>query len=227
MAADRGTAQPEPLDAVLELLSRQIRMLQRDRRERDEAIRMSGHPLGQPLVLDLHDPAREVAIGCVPPVAIDTERLNIEPLLVHDLQARWAQHIVPAASPSTTASASVAREACTFDDVRHLRHEAVTVDVDHLDALAPHEHLAAPGRGGPNRSGAGIREPAAHEHSGRRAHYTLEEVSAIRHVYLSRMTKPFRANILCLIMSQVRSKAARPDTTGPRETAENRQQRKS
>ena len=49
--ADRGAAQAEPLDAVLELLGRQIGMLQRHRRERDEAIGMCRHPLGQSLVL--------------------------------------------------------------------------------------------------------------------------------------------------------------------------------
>ena len=71
VTADRRAAQSQLLDAVLQLLGRQIGMLQGDRRERDKAIRMSGHPLGEPFVLDLHDPAREVAIGRVPPVAVD------------------------------------------------------------------------------------------------------------------------------------------------------------
>ena len=108
VAANRGAAQPQPLDAVLQLLSREIGMLQRDRRERDKAIRVGSHPLREPFVLDLHDPAREVTIGGVPPVAIDAERLDVEPLFVHDLQACGAQHaVVPAAAASATASAAL------------------------------------------------------------------------------------------------------------------------
>src|SRR6185295_11661769 len=98
---------------------REVRMLERHRRERDKAIRVSGYPLGQPFVLDLHDTAREVAIGRVPPVAVDAERLHVEPLLVHDLQTRGAEHAVVAAAAATTsasaaASASVAREGRPF-----------------------------------------------------------------------------------------------------------------
>jgi len=85
VAADGGAAQPQPLDGILQLLGRQIGMLQRDRRERDKTIRMRHNPLREPFVLDLHDPAREVAIGLIPPVAIDAQRLNVETLLVHQL----------------------------------------------------------------------------------------------------------------------------------------------
>ena len=45
----------EPLDAVLELLGGQLGMLQRHRRERDEAIGMRRHPCGEPLVLRRDD----------------------------------------------------------------------------------------------------------------------------------------------------------------------------
>src|SRR5206468_7978300 len=108
VTADRRAAQTKPLDRIVKLFSRQIRMLQRDGRKRDEAIRMRGHPCREPLVLDLDDAAREIAIGGVPPVAVDAERLHVEPLLVHELQARGTQDVVPSAASAT--SARVARE---------------------------------------------------------------------------------------------------------------------
>ena len=49
VAADRRAAQPELLDAVIELLGRQIRELQRHRRQRDEPILVIGHPLAPAL----------------------------------------------------------------------------------------------------------------------------------------------------------------------------------
>jgi hypothetical protein len=82
VTANRRTAQAQLLDAMLELLGRQIRMLQGDRRERDEPIRVRRHPFRQPVVLDLHDPPREVAIGGVPPIPVDRQRLYVDALLI-------------------------------------------------------------------------------------------------------------------------------------------------
>ena len=86
VSADRGAAQAEPLDAVLELLGGEIGILQRDRRERDEAIGMRRDPLREPLVLRPDDPPRQIAIGGVPPEAVDGQRLHVDALLIHDLQ---------------------------------------------------------------------------------------------------------------------------------------------
>ena len=52
MGADRHAAQPELLDAVFELLDRQIRVLHGDSREGHEAIRVRGDDFGELLVLD-------------------------------------------------------------------------------------------------------------------------------------------------------------------------------
>ena len=52
-AADADAAQAELLDAVLELLGGEVGMLQRHRREGDEAVGIGGAELGQLLVLDL------------------------------------------------------------------------------------------------------------------------------------------------------------------------------
>ena len=54
-AADAGAAQPELLDAVLELLGGEVGILQRDRRERDEAVGLRRAHLRELLVLDLDE----------------------------------------------------------------------------------------------------------------------------------------------------------------------------
>ena len=154
-------------------------MLQRHRRERDKAIGMSGHPFRQPLVLDLHYPAGKVAIGRIPPVAIDAQRLKIESLFVHDAQTLRAKAAVRAAAP---APSRIARQVRPFDDVRHLRHGAMTVNIDHLDAPASHEDLPAHSGSRLRRSDAGICDAAfRHKQSSRRARHGLEEIPAIRH----------------------------------------------
>ena len=135
--ADRGAAQAEPLDPVLELLGRQIGMLQGDRRHRDEAIGVCRHPLRESLVLRPHDPAREVAIGRVPPVAVDAQRLDVDALLIHDLQTLRAEDV----RPGTAAHACQRR---ALDDVLH-GDDAVRVHVDHAR------------RGGHPPSPAGVR----------------------------------------------------------------------
>ena len=57
--AHRGAAQPKLLDGVLQLLRRELGKLERDRRERDEAVRVGGAVLGEALVLDAHHPLGE------------------------------------------------------------------------------------------------------------------------------------------------------------------------
>ena len=58
-------------------------MLQRNGRQRDESIRMRGHPLRQPLVLGADDGPRQVTVGGIPPVPVDRQRLDVDALLVH------------------------------------------------------------------------------------------------------------------------------------------------
>src|SRR5207245_5232800 len=65
-AADPGAAQPVLLHALLELLGGEVGVLQRHRREGDEALGIRGARLGELLVLDLDDLAGEIAVRGVP-----------------------------------------------------------------------------------------------------------------------------------------------------------------
>jgi len=69
-------------DAFLQLLGGEVRVLQRHRREGDEALRVRRAGLGELLVLDLDDLSRDVAVRRVP-IRIDAERLDVDALLVH------------------------------------------------------------------------------------------------------------------------------------------------
>src|SRR5205823_14636246 len=71
-AADAGAAQAELPDAVLELLYGEIRELQRDRSEGDEALGLGGADLGQLFILDADQLRDEIALGRIP-VGIDAE----------------------------------------------------------------------------------------------------------------------------------------------------------
>ena len=132
---------PSLLDGFVQLLGRQIRMLQRDRRQPDEAIRMRRTPGRQFFVLQRDDLAGQVAIRPVPP-RVDADRLNIDALLVHVPQTLGSQDEIPAAEQVLEG----ARERRVLDDVLDLRNEAVTVHVHHLDATPPDGDLAAPHR---------------------------------------------------------------------------------
>ena len=87
MGADRHPAQPELLDAVFELLDGQLRVLHGSGRESDEAIRMRRAQLGELLVLRFDEFFGEVAVGLVPE-RIDADRLDVDALRVHLLDAR-------------------------------------------------------------------------------------------------------------------------------------------
>ena len=65
-AAEAGTAQAVPLDAVLELLDRKVRVLQGDAGEGDKPVGMGRADLGEGLVLDPDDLGRDVPVGAVP-----------------------------------------------------------------------------------------------------------------------------------------------------------------
>ena len=92
-AGDRHAAQAQLLDAVFELLHGQIGMLHRDGGEGDEAVRMRCDELGEFLVLQLDQLVGDVALGVIPE-RIDADRLHVDALLVHGLEAIGADHKV-------------------------------------------------------------------------------------------------------------------------------------
>ena len=133
--ADRGAAQAETLDAILQLFGGQLGMLQRDRRRRDKPIGMRRHPLREPLVLRETILRARSAIRGVPPEVVDGQRLHVDALLIHDLQPLRAEQVVAAA-------AAHLRERRAFGDVLH-GNDAVRVTVDDADAPAADRHLPA------------------------------------------------------------------------------------
>ena len=86
-AADQRAAHAEPLDRILQLLGGEIGIGERDRGEADKAVRRLAADLGDLLVLQFDDLRLEVALGLVPEIRIDAQRLDIDALLVHDLDA--------------------------------------------------------------------------------------------------------------------------------------------
>jgi hypothetical protein len=70
----------------LELLHRKLGVLQRQRREGREPIRMRRGELRQLLVLDADDLGRQIAISAVP-IRVDREHLHVDRLGIHALQA--------------------------------------------------------------------------------------------------------------------------------------------
>ena len=69
--ADSDTAEPKLANRVLDLIGSEIRKLQRRRRKGDEPVGIAGARLRQPLVLDLDQLRREIAIleRFLPPAA--------------------------------------------------------------------------------------------------------------------------------------------------------------
>ena len=96
-AADRGAAHAELLHRVIELLGRELGMLQRQRRHPDEAIGMLGAPLRDALVLQRDEVARQRLVGVVAP-GVDVDRLVVDALRVHvDQTLRVAERDVAGA----------------------------------------------------------------------------------------------------------------------------------
>jgi hypothetical protein len=129
---EAGAAQAVLLDALLELLDREVRMLQRHRREGNEPIGLGGADLRERLVLKLDELARDVPVRRVP-VGVDAERLDVDALLVHRADAvRRAGH----------------EEGLRLERPPHQGHgrghRAVRVHVHRLHALALHHHLSPP-----------------------------------------------------------------------------------
>jgi hypothetical protein len=166
-AADRHATQAELLDAVFELLHREVGMLHGDRGEGDEAVGMLGNQRGKLLVLQLDDRFGLVTLGVIPE-RIDADRLHVDALLIHRLEAIGAND-------------KIGRPELEPHHVHDLGEHAVGVNVHGLDAAAADDDLAAPHRGlcvGIGR----MQKPAAAEHNaGHRAGGTAQEISATCH----------------------------------------------
>ena len=129
-AADQRSAQPQAFDAVLQLPRREIGVLQRHGRERDEPLGRDGAELDQPLILDPDHVGGAVAVGAVPE-RVDAERRDIDPLLVHRPQ------------PLSGGLLQQGRETDVLAQQRHrLGNGAVRVHIDHRHPAAVDHHLA-------------------------------------------------------------------------------------
>ena len=129
VAADGGAAEAVPLHRLLELLGGEVRVLQGHRRERDEALRVGRARRRELLVLEGDDLSREIAVGLVP-ARVDAERLDVDALLVHRLQAhRELRGHVEIGAERRPAELEAEQQG-------GLGHCAVRVPVDGLDARA-------------------------------------------------------------------------------------------
>ncbi len=89
-AADQSAPQSEPLDCMFELLGCEIRVLQGNRGQADEAVRLCRADVGELLVLQLDDLTGEVGLGLVPKDRVEAERFDA--LLIHHLDAFRRDH---------------------------------------------------------------------------------------------------------------------------------------
>ena len=134
VSADRGGAQAQTLDAILELLRGEVGELQRARRHGHEPVRILRDELRQPLVLRPDDPIREVPVlDLVPPEPVDAERLDVDALLVDQRDAVRAERPAPA----------LLRPFRALDDGIDLGHGRVRMDVDDAHAAAADRSPAA------------------------------------------------------------------------------------
>ena len=92
MAADRRAARTEILHGVLELRGREIRKLERDRGQRDEAVGMLLAPGREAVVVDSDDLLRELARLGIPPVEVHAQRLDVDAARVHRGESLGPEH---------------------------------------------------------------------------------------------------------------------------------------
>jgi hypothetical protein len=173
MPADGRCAQAKSLHAVLELLRREIRKLERARSHPHEPIRVLPDEFGETFVLRPHDPPGEIAIlDLVPPEAVDAQRLNVNPLLVDQRDPVRAKRT----SPALFGVLGVQDDRC------HFWHRGVRVDVHDAHATTADHHLPAC-RSSLERRDRTLRSPRDSHTSGC-ARDCLEEVSSVGHVSL-------------------------------------------
>ncbi len=77
---------------MFELLGCEIRVLQGNRRQADEAVRLCRADVGELLILQLDDLPGEVGLGLVPKDRVEAERFDVDALLVHRLDAFGRDH---------------------------------------------------------------------------------------------------------------------------------------
>src|SRR6202023_1024187 len=82
-AADQRAAQSELPDRNFELLGGEIRVLQGNRRQADEAVRLCRADVGELLILQLDDLTGEVGLGLGPKARVEAEGLEADALLIH------------------------------------------------------------------------------------------------------------------------------------------------
>src|SRR5207247_4086104 len=83
---------PQLLDGFIQLFGGHLRMLQGNRCQSNEPIRMRIAPGGEPFILHLDDLPGQVRVCFIPPTALMAEHLNIDSLLAHELQARGTEN---------------------------------------------------------------------------------------------------------------------------------------
>ena len=134
-AADRRTTQPLFLHSGLELLDRQIRVLQCQRGEAGKAIGLGSAQLSEFLVLNFDDLSRQVAILAVPE-RIDRQDLHVDRHCVHLLETLVDDDevLLHALHGRRDARGVLPHQVDRFLE------EAMRVAVDGLDALALDHH---------------------------------------------------------------------------------------
>jgi hypothetical protein len=168
MTGNADSTHSQFLDRFVQLLGRHFRMLQRDRRQADKPIRMSGTPLREPFVLDFDELPRQIAIRAVPPAALVTQNLNVDALLVQSLDPCGPEN-----KPTIHVVTDVAGEIGSLDDVEFLRRDEVPMHIHNFDAPLPDEYFTTFGR----RS----LTDAYRKQSGRNASGVAKEIPAIWH----------------------------------------------
>jgi hypothetical protein len=175
-AADRSALQPLLLHRGLELLYRQVGVLQTERGKSRKAVRPRGADFRKLLVVDLDDLSSYVAILAIPR-RIDRQHLHVDRHGVHALEP-----VLDGVSDE------MLLRAFGFGDhvgrlVTHQRErfveQAVRMDVDGFDPLAFDPHRQAPAT---SLRVHRVQHPATAEHDTRRA---LEKVSSCGHVDVS------------------------------------------
>ncbi len=94
-ASDGGAAHPEFSYRLVQLLRRQIRMLQRESGHSHESVRIPGAPLGDFFILQLDEVSSQGPVRRVRP-GVHVDRLIVDTLRVHiDQSLRVAEAMLP------------------------------------------------------------------------------------------------------------------------------------
>jgi hypothetical protein len=72
---------------MFELLGCEIGVLQGDRRQADEPVRLCRADIGEFLILQFDDLTGEVGVGLGPKDRVEAERFDVDPLLIHHCDA--------------------------------------------------------------------------------------------------------------------------------------------